>query len=103
MQGTGSSMAGLYTDENLTALDLYNLMLIPSGNDAAYVLADYVKEKFNLPFVMYYAGDGTVISTPEKDLPFMKKHFQSLILHAPSIPPFPRQDSGVLWLLLISV
>lgn len=37
------------------------------------VLADYVKEKFNLPFVMYYAGDGTVVSTPEKDLPFMKK------------------------------
>lgn len=42
LQGTDSSMAGLYTDENLTALELYNLMLIPSGNDAAYVLADYV-------------------------------------------------------------
>lgn len=42
LQGTDSSMAGLYTDENLTALQLYNMMLIPSGNDAAYVLAEYV-------------------------------------------------------------
>lgn len=42
LMGTGSSMAGLYMNEDLTALQLYNMMLIPSGNDAAYVLAEYV-------------------------------------------------------------
>ncbi len=42
LMGTGSSMAGLYMNEDLTALQLYNLMLIPSGNDASHVLAEYV-------------------------------------------------------------
>ena len=42
LMGTGSSMSGLYMNEDLTALQLYNMMLIPSGNDASHVLAEYV-------------------------------------------------------------
>lgn len=48
--GTGSSLAGVYDGEKLTVLQLLNLMMVPSGNDAAAVLADYVgngsEEKF---------------------------------------------------------
>lgn len=40
--GTGSSMSGVKEGETLTALQLLNCMMIPSGNDAALVLADYV-------------------------------------------------------------
>lgn len=40
--GTGSSMSGLKVGDVLTAYQLLNCMLVPSGNDAALVLADYV-------------------------------------------------------------
>ena len=42
LTGTGSSMAGIITGEELTALQLLNLMMVPSGNDASLVLAEYV-------------------------------------------------------------
>ncbi|MBO4322993.1 MAG: serine hydrolase [Clostridia bacterium] len=38
----GSSLAGLESGMTLTLAQLIKCMLIPSGNDAAYVLADYV-------------------------------------------------------------
>ena len=40
--GTGSSMAGIYRGETLTALQLLNCMMVPSGNEASMILADYV-------------------------------------------------------------
>lgn len=40
--GTGSSLSGILEGEELTALQLLNCMLVPSGNDASMVLADYV-------------------------------------------------------------
>ncbi len=40
--GTGSSLAGVREGEILTAMQLLNCMMIPSGNDAALVLADYI-------------------------------------------------------------
>jgi len=42
LSGTGSSMSGLIGGETLTALQILNCMMVPSGNDAAAVLADYV-------------------------------------------------------------
>ena len=42
LDGTGSSMAGLKEGETLTVYQLLNCMMIPSGNDAALVLADYI-------------------------------------------------------------
>lgn len=42
LEGTGSSLAGIYVGEKLTAYQLLNLMMIPSGNDAALALAHYV-------------------------------------------------------------
>lgn len=48
--GTGSSIAGIYEGEKFTALQLLNMMMVPSGNDAAAVLSDYIgkgsEEKF---------------------------------------------------------
>ena len=48
--GTESSVAGILDGEELTVLQLLNMMMIPSGNDAAAVLCDYVgkgsEEKF---------------------------------------------------------
>ena len=38
--GTGSSVAGIKEGEKLTVLQLLNLMMVPSGNDAAAVLSD---------------------------------------------------------------
>ncbi len=40
--GTGSSLSGIKQNDQLTAMQLLNCMLVPSGNDAALVLADYV-------------------------------------------------------------
>ena len=42
LDGTGSSMAGLRADEKLSVYQLLNCMMIPSGNDAALILADYI-------------------------------------------------------------
>ena len=40
--GTGSSMSNIKIGDVLTATQLLNCMLVPSGNDAALILADYV-------------------------------------------------------------
>ena len=44
LKGTGSSSAGLqeHVNEKLSVLELLYCMMVPSGNDAAMVLADYV-------------------------------------------------------------
>ena len=44
LAGTGSSVAGLqyHAGEKMSVLDLLYCMMVPSGNDAAMVLADYV-------------------------------------------------------------
>lgn len=42
LNGTGSSVAGLKDNEKLTVYQLLHCLMIPSGNDAAMVLADYV-------------------------------------------------------------
>lgn len=40
--GTGSSMSGIKAGDVLTAYQLLNCMMVPSGNDAALVLADNI-------------------------------------------------------------
>lgn len=42
LNGTGSSIAGLLDGEELSVYQLLNCMMIPSGNDAALILADFV-------------------------------------------------------------
>lgn len=44
LAGTGSSIAGLedYAGEKMSVMELLYCMMVPSGNDAALVLADYV-------------------------------------------------------------
>ncbi len=44
LDGTGSSMAGLEKDEKLSVYQLLCSLMIPSGNDAALILADYIGE-----------------------------------------------------------
>jgi D-alanyl-D-alanine carboxypeptidase (penicillin-binding protein 5/6) len=43
----GSSIAGLRYGEQLTLEQLLNALLIPSGNDAAYVIATYIGRKIS--------------------------------------------------------
>lgn len=40
--GTGSSLSGIEKGDKLSVYELLHCMMIPSGNDAALVLADYV-------------------------------------------------------------
>lgn len=42
LEGTGSSLAGVAVGEELTGLQLLNLLMVPSGNDAAVTLMEYV-------------------------------------------------------------
>ena len=42
LTGTGSSMSGIIVGEELSVLELLNLMMVPSGNDAALTLAKYI-------------------------------------------------------------
>lgn len=44
LYGTESSLSGIKVGEELSILQLLHCLLIPSGNDAALVLADYVGE-----------------------------------------------------------
>ena len=41
LDGTGSSLSGLQVGEQVTVLQLLNLLLVASGNDAAVVLAEH--------------------------------------------------------------
>ncbi len=51
LTGTGSSMSGIIIGEELSAYELFNLMMVPSGNDAALALALYVGEGSEAKFV----------------------------------------------------
>ncbi len=42
LDGTGSSVAGIEENEKLSIYQLLNCLMIPSGNDAALILADYI-------------------------------------------------------------
>ena len=42
LTGTGSSMSGIKVGEEITALQMLNMMMVPSGNDAALAFAYYV-------------------------------------------------------------
>ncbi len=59
--GTGSSLAGVKEGEILTALQLLNCMMVPSGNDAALALA-------------YYLGNGD----PQKFVDMMNEKAEEL-------------------------
>ena len=54
--GTGSSMSGIKVGEEITALQMLNMMMVPSGNDAALAFA-------------YYVGDGD----PQKFIDLMNE------------------------------
>lgn len=45
LEDTQSSLAGVYSVEELTVLQLLNMMMIPSGNDAALALQIYYEEE----------------------------------------------------------
>lgn len=51
LTGTGSSTAGVKVGETLTAMQLLYCLMIPSGNDAAVVLADYIGQGSQQNFV----------------------------------------------------
>lgn len=71
LKGTGSSNAGLKAGEEISVLDLLHCMLIPSANEAAATLADYVSggdiplfvEKMNV-FVERIGCKDTHFATP---------------------------------------
>lgn len=46
LEGTGSSLAGVSVGEELTGLQLLYLLMVPSGNDAALTLMEYVDELY---------------------------------------------------------
>lgn len=49
--GTGSSVSGVIAGEELSIYELLNLMMVPSGNDAALALAEYVGDGDTQKFV----------------------------------------------------
>lgn len=42
LEGTGSSLAGVMVGEEINGVDMLNLLMVPSGNDAALALMEYV-------------------------------------------------------------
>lgn len=46
LEGSGSSLAGVQVGEKLTGYQLLNLLMVPSGNDAALTFMKYVDEKY---------------------------------------------------------
>lgn len=47
LEGTGSSIAFILVGETMSVYEALNCLMVPSGNDAAVVLADYVGGKVN--------------------------------------------------------
>lgn len=47
LEGTGSSIAFIMVGETMSVYEALNCLMVPSGNDAAVVLADYVGGKVN--------------------------------------------------------
>lgn len=72
LDGTGSSVAGLqdHVNENISVLDLLYCMMVPSGNDAAMVLADYVGKGDIKAFVK-------MMNDKAKELGCTKTHFEN--------------------------
>lgn len=72
LKGTDSSMAGLqeHVNEKLSVLELLYCMMVPSGNDAAMVLADYVGEGSIDKFVQ-------MMNDKAKELGCTKTHFMN--------------------------
>jgi len=46
LEGTESSLAGVQVGEQLTGYQLLNLLMVPSGNDAAVTLMEYVDSQY---------------------------------------------------------
>lgn len=67
LEGTGSSLAYLQTGEQFTGLQLLNLMMVPSGNDAALTLAKYVDSLGLTRPAGDIAADGTVGGDTESE------------------------------------
>lgn len=70
LNGTGSSVAGLIGGETLTVTQLLNCLMIPSGNDAAMILADYVGNGSITDFV-------TMMNNKAKELGCENTHFMN--------------------------
>ncbi len=72
LAGTGSSVAGLqdHVNEKMSVLDLLYCMMVPSGNDAAMVLADYVGKGNIKTFVR-------MMNDKAKELGCKKTHFEN--------------------------
>ncbi len=62
LEGTGSSLAGVQVGEQLTGLELLNLLMVPSGNDAALTLMEYVDS-------LYAQGRITAQDAPDPEDP----------------------------------
>ena len=45
LEGTGSSIANIMVGETMSIYEALNCLMVPSGNDAAVILADYVGGK----------------------------------------------------------
>ncbi len=70
LDGTGSSVAGLEADEKLSIYQLLNCLMIPSGNDAALILADYVGGGDISKFV-------DMMNNKARDLGCINTHFEN--------------------------
>lgn len=72
LNGTGSSLAhvGSHVGEKMTVLDLLYSMMVPSGNDAAVVLADYVGKGDIKSFV-------NLMNAKAKELGCKDTHFEN--------------------------
>jgi len=80
LEGTGSSLAGVIVGEELTGLQLLYLMMVPSGNDAALTLAEYVDS-------LYESGQ---LPTDEE----FNALAASVAVQTPSPSPSPSGEEG---------
>ncbi len=64
LEGTGSSLAGINVGEELSFLQLLNLMMVPSGNDAALAMAVYIDQ--HQDEISQYLANKSTISAAEQ-------------------------------------
>jgi len=89
LAGTGSSLAGVQVGEELTGLQLLYLLMVPSGNDAAVTLMEYVDD-------LYESGKIVPEDAPDPEDPGAQGGDASGTAAEPSMAPAEDRGEGVI-------
>lgn len=94
LAGTGSSLADIAVGEELTGMQLLYLMMVPSGNDAALTLAEYVDTLYEQGRIAPEEDPQPAAGQPGSDDPQAPQSEDAAAVGEPDIAPMADTDGG---------